>query len=308
MDSEQLWTRAHWRGFFGHSPKNLISTLFTVIAPLLLALLALISVGYHWLDVSILQNINGNKYLSNNVLILFIFVSYFIVGLSLALYVKDIFNVVSDYKGGNVLVKKKNGWALVLLFLAGVLVLIYIAVIIVGVVTGWKPITFRIIIEANKFVTIACFAIFVAVDLLIISSKAIEKSELDVLADNAEKINRVFHSNNDMDLSWWSTFLISFPTIFITAMVWGLLHFISGHPDSFQVIHDAALSIDVSKVEIDWYLFYDGIETGLIAASVILSQIIFAVLKLRYHYRAYVIDTENPLPTNESSVGKPQST
>ena len=273
---------------------SITSAFATVLVPLLAAFVFLLMLAYFPAELTFIQNMPGSRYLTNAVLILFILVGYTIVLLGLVLYLSTIYEIAFEYKGANKITTRASFTAMWLAVAAIILVFIFVSFIIANFI-GVANIQFRYIVEINKVITLACFLLFTVIDLLIVKSKTLELSELQniegpIAADIRRK--QYMKGENVISFSWSSTLLINFPIIAMTSLVWWLIHFISAHPASFEAIHDSTLGlyVPVSTKRVDWFLFLDGIETGMIASSVMVSQIIFLILKIRFQYREYSIE------------------
>jgi hypothetical protein len=271
---------------------SLSVALATVFLPLLAAFVFLL------LLTRFPPSIPGSIYLTNNVLLLFILVGYAIVFFGLVLYFITILKLAHEYRGANQEVSRASFDAMVSALAAALIAIIIVFIFvsyIAGTFLGAANMQFRLIVEANKFITLICFLLFTAIDLLIVKSMSLELKEFRAskVSDVAQYPNkRRLKSENIISFSLSSTLLINLPIIAMTILVWWLIHFVTTHPASFEAIHDSIFNINVPVPtrRIDWYLFLDGIETGMIAASVMVSQIIFLILKIRFQYREYTID------------------
>jgi hypothetical protein len=287
--------RWHYWSYSKKHPGRVFQPIAIVAGPLLVGLVVLVLAGYGYSTLDWLQDIDGNKYQANNVLLLAILVSHLIVAISLWLYFKDTFGTVLHYKGrddvfvGSLMVRAMRWTGTARVFSVG-----YVALIVLA--SFWSAISFRFLIKGNKVVTIICFLIFVCVDKLLADAKGAENAEANEVhakagtQPSAAENSRRACNENDIEFSRYSTFLINLPTIIITSLVWWLGWFMENHPTAFgAAFNSVSMTRVVVNSGLDWHLFIDGLETGAIVASLLLSQMIFALIKIRYHVKEHEI-------------------
>jgi hypothetical protein len=241
----------------------------------------------------IFSNISDNSFVINDVLFIFIFASYTVVLIGLAIYLLGIIKDLSGYIGQGKVVRRLNTASLVLLLLLAAMLLIYL--VLVFVASWWRieQLTVHGLILINKGLSLIVFVTFLIADLLGWRSQVVQERELDQSqrtggADKskcskeisvqiaAAKILKKF--SRDV------TFFVNVPTLFLNVAI-VLFTIYLDHSDRLRGMVDLQLHRYVSESDLVpnqvFYLFLNGVETGAIVCTIIFSQLVYLAIKTK---------------------------
>lgn len=292
MKNKNTYFRKNW--------KLLLTTFFFTVFPIAacLILLTMYSSGKVPLEKWFTSfGIKNNEYHIHNVLLSFIIVSYLLVFINLLIYLIETQRKAIDYNGSNNLFKKINlGGQLV-----NLAVLITIGIFILRVSD------YNDIIHFNRYISIGIFLAFALTDGLFWYQEFLERKTLEeqkLLIDKkqiteetrklieTEKENakiKINQCSNNIAFSRKSILLINLPALLILSFS---LYLITKIEDNeFFMCH---LNGTVLCTIEHFNLFIDGLETGVIFTSIIITQIIFSVLKIKWSYRRFQIEGNTP--------------
>ncbi len=227
--------------------------------------------------------IHNNDYRINNILLLFIIVSYFSLSANLFIYLIETESKAYNYRGSNTLFKKLN----VLSLLINLTVLIGIPVFIL------RTTNYNEIIHYNRYVSIIIFIAFTITDGLMWYQECIAGKTL------RDPI-KIKLCRNNIAFSRKSIVLINFPALMILGFSL-LFHENIDRNTFFKSYFDGHQICNIENFK----LFIDGFETSVIFTSIIITQMVFAVLKIKWSYRKFQIENYFFDPPPVKSATKP---
>jgi hypothetical protein len=262
-----------------------------VVTPVVISIALVMAYGSEGVSLSPFEGIQGNDYSINNVLLMFILASHGVLLISLGLYSADVWHDVLRYRGANKSVHRCNQFALLAIFVTILVIILYFLFVILCCAGVKKSdadwFCFQTIFLCNKILSLLVFAAFFVLDLVLIRSQ--QKQLRDEVGGGLALFERRRHRNN-IRLSLESTIFINVPALFVTIFAFWLSHFLASRAFTFRLDRSFPHPLSVPLGNGAYELFVDGLETGVIVASIFISQIIFAAIKFRWHYRDYIID------------------
>ncbi len=227
--------------------------------------------------------IYDNEYHINNILLSFIVVSYILLFSNQFIYFLEAQSKAFNYRGSNTKFKNIN----LLCQFIDITVLIGIMIFILKV-NGYHQ-----IIAYNRVLSLSVFLAFSVTDILMWYQEfLIRKTLRDPL--------KIRLCNNNISFSRKSMMLINFPALTILTLSFYLHCWIVDDP----FYHSYFNGKDFENIE-NFDLFIDGFETSIIFTSIIITQIVFAVLKIKWSFTKYQIEQNLPLlPVEMKQVKK----
>jgi hypothetical protein len=243
------------------------------------------------------NEIRGNSYFIDDVLLAFIVASYVVVVIGLILYFVEIVNDLGGYSGSKkLLIERLNGIAITLLVFVAAALVLYLGLIVLACV-DLCSIPLPAFVLINRWLSLGIFSCFLVSDVLMWRSQSLQKAEntakltstdaketalRDELSKEIEKNGRY------REFSKLSTFLINMPAIVLSGSTIMLIWYLEiAH--RFRGVVDATLhGIEIpGAVRLDTFsLFLHGVEAGIITATIIFSQIVYLGLKTKCEWRA----------------------
>jgi hypothetical protein len=246
--------------------------------------------------VSSLFNIAGNIFFINNFLLILISLSFYTIFISILLYTIDLWSDIFRYKGDALKISVLHIFIFILIILLMIGIVMYIGLIIGTVadkiILKADFVNFNGILLINKWITLITFIVFLIADLTIFVTQKIIIKDIEgnkIHFDNDEIKNKTIKkAKNVAKFSLLSIFLINLPMIVVA--IYTLI--ITNHiemTEAFQFFYDKDLDLTIKMTKENFGLFIGGLETGIIIASILLSQLIFAVLKINWEFEEYII-------------------
>ena len=231
------------------------------------------------------MGITGNSLHIHNVLLAFILVSYFILFANQLLYFIGAEAKAFDYRGANKTFKRIN----LISLLIGVAVLIGIPVFL------FRTTNYIDILDGNRYLSILIFLAFALSDGLMWYQECLAKNHFR----DPKKIRLC---KNNIAFSRKSMLLINLPALTILSFSLYLHNQIEGNR-----FYLSQLNGQEADMSVHFKLFIDGFETSLVFTTIIITQVIFAVLKIKWSYRKFEIENmveKEPLPPRLRSQRK----
>ncbi|MBK7305000.1 MAG: hypothetical protein IPI90_17610 [Saprospiraceae bacterium] len=247
----------------------MFTTIFTTF-PILICLGILIgySLGVVPLDQWFnLLGISNNQFRISNVLIAFIMVSYVILFANQLIYLIESESKALYYRGCDRLFHKLNLTSI----LINILVLLSITLFI------FKTSNYHEILHYNRYLSLGIFIAFSITDGLMWHQEYLARKAL------RDPIKKRLCSNN-IAFCKKSILLINFPALLTLCFSLFIHHWVEAN--GFYLTYFNGM--ESMKIE-NFNLFIDGFETSFIFTSIIITQIMFAVLKIKWSYRRYQI-------------------
>jgi len=201
------------------------------------------------------------------VLIAFIMVSYVILFANQLIYLIEAESKALYYKGCDRLFRTLNLTSI----LIDILVLLSITLFI------FKTSNYYEILHYNRYLALGVFIAFSFTDVLMWHQEYLERKAL------RDPIKKRLCSNN-IAFRKKSILLINFPALLTLCFSLFIHQWVEGNEFYLTFFN----GIENSKIE-NFNLFIDGFETSFIFTSIIITQIMFAVLKIKWSYRRYQI-------------------
>ncbi|HEX5626294.1 MAG TPA: hypothetical protein VFX48_09775 [Saprospiraceae bacterium] len=228
------------------------------------------------------MGITGNALHIHNVLLAFILVSYFILFANQLLYFIEAETKAFDYRGSNKAFKRMNLISL----------LIDVAVLIGIPVFLFRTTNYIDILQGNRYLSIVIFLAFTLSDGLMWYQECLA-------INHFRDPKKIRLCRNNIAFSRKSMLLINLPALTILSFSLYLHDRIEGN--RFYLSHLNGQDTDMTD---HIKLFMDGFETSLVFTTIIITQMIFAVLKIKWSYRKFEIenmaykDSFHPRPKN----------
>lgn len=257
--------------YFSENWFQLVLTVILTLLPIGICLVLIInySNGYFPIDQWFHSfGIQNNHFYINDVLLLFIVISYFSLFANLFIYLLETESKAFNYRGSNPLFQKLN---LLSLFIS-LLILIGIPVFIL------KTTDYEDILHFNRYLSIFVFLAFTITDGLMWYQECLAGKTLR----DPVKIKLC---KNNIAFSKKSILLINFPALLILSFAW-IIHYCIAQDPFFKTCKSCSTSVQIENFN----LFIDGFETSVIFTSIVITQIVFAVLKIKWSYRKYQIE------------------
>jgi hypothetical protein len=273
------------------------------------------NVGWSNSIINRLSHINGNFYTINNILLVFIIASYLTIFIGLNYYFNGFINDLSKYNGKDDSVVKLNKLSSKLLIFVNVLLILYISALFFScsdhIRDGDKFFNFDNLVIVNKSLSFFMFFIFLLADLVSWQSNFLQRKENEVILKqeptNKEAKVKIEHNNNEITLARNATFLINVPVLIITSLSI-LFTYLIHEAVRFRSIVDQQLNyMEVPYVLYDlcyqgsqwgskcaypkplnenlFELFLNGVETGVITVTILISQWIFIILRAVWKFK-----------------------
>ncbi len=246
--------------------------------PLAILLVFMLSVRMSWIPLSWAFALNGNRFALDFVLAVVTALSQLVIFINLLFYLSDIY---PSQPGPSAVPTGSIGRRTFLLlcgsaFAFGIYFL-YAAFTFFGLshdgvwifsVDGFSFI--------SRVVTVVFFVVFLIADASLVKSwdKVLKEG-----AGNAECGVRA------RSLAWFSVFLIDLPSIAVTLTSWGIVHALRGSEFVSHYKDVGYVSLPVVAATIDGQLsklFFDGLDTGVMVTTMLISQFVFAILVIQF--------------------------
>ncbi len=216
-----------------------------------------------------------NEYHINNVLLSFIIVSYVLLFSNQFVYFLEAQSKAFNYRGTNTHFKYIN----VLCQFIDITVLVAIMVFILRV-NGYHQ-----IITYNRVLSLSVFLAFSITDALMwYQEYLIRRTLRDPL--------RIRLCNNNISFSRRSMLLINLPALIILLFSFYFHCWIKDDP-FYHSYFDGAAFREIENFD----LFIDGFETSIIFTSIIITQMVFAVLKITWSFTKFQIEHSISMPS-----------
>jgi hypothetical protein len=275
---------------------------FLLFAPALLALGLIYSYDGQpsWIS-NVFQRLNrlgGNEYPLGSAVLLLVVAGFLSTFINLLFYFRDVWSEVKSSTGecgrrwqfGAVCSLIIN---LVLLTVFGLLMtLTFFDLSMLNENTGWMP----DLLKVARWLALTIFLVFLLGD---ISLYKAQRARARGLTAEAEKA----HHDNDMSLTRLSMALIDVPSVVLALLVLYLINLLTGH-QAFHAYRSSGWPQHVVLMRIpdeNFELALYGVEAGILAATLIGSQLVFAVLVARWQLKVAEIRLKYPPPARLSN-------
>jgi hypothetical protein len=236
------------------------------------------------------NNISDNSFIINDVLFVFIFASYGVVFIGLALYIKDIIDDLSGYVGRGNVVRRLNTASVGLLFILAALLLVYLVVVSIACIWGIEQLTVHRLILINKALSLAVFGTFLVADVLGWRSKTEQEREFSKSTTAASStcnkpVNDQLAATKLLkQFSKEVTVFVNVPTLLLNLSIVSFTLYLDNADHlrgmvNLQLHH--YVSPSVLLPEQVFYLFLNGVETGAIVCTIVFSQLVYLVIKTK---------------------------
>lgn len=271
-----------------------------VFLPLVGAVISVLRYGSGSDLLVFFNRIEGNEYPINNILLSAIISGFLVIFIGLIFYFNGVYDDISNYTGQNNNIKNLNKWCFYLLGSVLIIFVIYILFLWISTLQdisqGSKLFNLHNLIFFNKILSVTVFLIFFITDLLIKKSQEFQLQENTLALKNDPTdnvlIKKIEHNKNHIRLSKDATWLINIPTLLLTVSIILFIEQISQRTRFKNCIDQGFHCVEIPNQLSDklFALFLNGLETGVIASGIIISQVIFIVLKTRWKLRSIQIE------------------
>lgn len=259
---------------FKHIMKSeVVKRAVIVFSPWLIAMAFIVAFGFGWDTLSGFKNIEGNRFIINDVLFVLIMSSYGVVLIGLIFSLIEMINDLFEYKRHNGRIRKLDGWGLAGLAAVFALLVVYVAMVLFALV-GIARFSVEDLVSANRWLSLIIFGLFLGTDYLAFQSKRVQGEEDKDDAVRRQPLKEFYEL---------AILLIDIPALTLS----GLMIFLTWYMGSgtyFKGIIDRELHFYVSTEPLSsdvFSLFIHGTEAGVIASIIIFSQVVYLVLKAR---------------------------
>jgi hypothetical protein len=257
--------------------------------PALGALIVIHTCGDHvWSSsiISLFNRIDGNASPIGSAVVLLVLAAFFSTTISLWFYFLDVWREVTRHVG------QEGRLSLRLAFyalFASVILLAWFWLLVTLMLCGVVHIDGRAVM--TDFLVLArwgaalVFFSFLMGDALLYLAQAARRRTFRPV--NCSDLSVAFHEN-DMSLSCFSVFVIDMPAVVIAGLTLYLIHELRTN-SSFHKYRELAFPTHVVLKDLSgdaFELALYGLEAGILAAALITSQLVFAVLMARWHVQA----------------------
>lgn len=266
------------------------------VAPLLLALWLILTYRGSDKILTVFNRIDGNVYPIASALLLLVSAGFCVTGFNLFAYLVGVWREISRSGAQS----HGHGWRvasfcglisiLALLVIYGVL---FVLTMLGRIRSGEGQPWMTDLLSVGQAIAGISFLVFLAVDIFMYRSQMIRKDELQqrlaiAASEKHPDLDMAIQENeNDLSLSRRSIFLIDIPVILLNAF--GLL--LAGSfrtNENFQRFRDMQFPSHLVLRKLDpvtFQLAIYGLEVGLLAATLVVSQFAFASLLISWKYK-----------------------
>lgn len=223
---------------------------------------------------------NNTIYVINTVFILFIFMSLLPVLINMLFYIFDSSNQINSYRGPNKSIRNFHFISMLLIVLLVVIISAFIVLLTGSIYSNKQIVNLANIIMINSYLSITIFSIFLLMDALAWKSGAIMHKE-KINCNLAFIVKRsAMESLLFIDIP---ALLIVLSSIIFLSKLGDIDYFKSFLSDPRVFLKSVTILLQKNQKEVI-ELFPNGIETGIIMASIIYSQILYFILKVKWDY------------------------
>lgn len=240
--------------------------------------------------------IEGNTYSVNFVVIIFMLCSFVAVFLSLISYGIEAFSDLSDNSVNSKRVRILNGIAISVIFSVGLGLAVVTVMVILsasgGITERWSLSRFETLMMMARWFAFVVFGAFMVVDLCFVVSQRIQRNSLN--GNTAEMEWKRKKRTHNMEFGINSILMINLPMLLVSGLVLWLNHELMSNV-AFRAFHDLTFGkpLTLPRVADETYeLFANGLDAGILSATVLLSQLIFVALQFQWGYKEFVLKAE----------------
>jgi hypothetical protein len=243
------------------------------------------------------NRIYQNNYIVNDVLLAFIVASYAVVFVGLCFYFWEAISDLFKHSGERGAIKACNTISLALLFAVGITLIGYLAIMFITCIGGWSEelhefFDIDFIVLLNKCLSFGIFFIFFIADILSWVSQRLQQKDCnDQLGNSPDDTNAkdsLGIASEQIEISKNVTLLVNVPTVLLTGCILLLTAYLGG-AGRFRGAVDPQLHFMEFQQRVRpgvfHHLFLNGLETGVIVATIIYSQIVYLVIKTKSDLR-----------------------
>ena len=273
------------------SKAEVVKRAVVVFSPWMIAMALIIACGFGWDTLSAFKNIEGNRFIINDVLFVLIMSSYGVVLIGLILSLIEMRDDLFEYKRNNRSISRLDGWGIVGLFIVLGLLVGSVAMVLLALF-GIARLSVEYVVSANRWLSLIIFGLFLGTDYLAFQSKRVQEAEAQEDAVRRQPLSEFYEL---------AILLIDIPALSLSGLMIFLTWYM-GNGTYFKGIIDRELHDYVSSEPLSsdvFSLFVHGTEAGVIASIIIFSQVVYLVLKAR-------CDSAAIAPTGQVAVQGPR--
>lgn len=257
---------------------GIVKRALIVFSPWLIAMLAIVASGLGCDTLSRFKNIEGNRFIINDVLFVLIMSSYGVVLVGLVFSLLETRDDLFEYKSSNPHIKTLDSWGGVGLACVLILLAVYVTAIVLALL-GIARFSVEALVSTNRWLSLIIFGLFSGTDYLALQSKRLQEAE----EQGKKKDSHLGQVRSLKEFYELAILLIDVPAFTMS----GLMIFLAWYMGSgsyFKGVIDRELHFYISTEPLSsdvFSLFVHGTEAGVISSIIIFSQIIYLVLKTR---------------------------
>lgn len=259
---------------------KIIGNFFLLIFPIILGLWIVLE-SPDWISsFTIFYEDNNTIYIINTVFILFVFMSLLPVLVNIFFYLLDSSDQIDLYKGTNGNIKKYHNFSMCLIVLIVFIISAFLVLLIVSAYSNLQLMKLTAVVSINSILSIAIFVAFSVMDVLswksgIIMGKEKTNRKMVFIIKRSAMESLLF-----IDVP---ALLIVLSSVFFLSELGDIDYFKSFLSNPRVFLKSVTVLLQNNQREVI-ELFPNGIETGVIMTSIIYSQILYFILKVKWDY------------------------
>jgi len=240
------------------------------------------------------NRIQGNDFVLADVLFACMFASYVTILFGLAIYLSDVMRGLDEHRGSDRTISVLSRCAVIVLGVVALALILYVVFVLLACFSvdlyGPLNLSFETFLRIDRWLSVGVFALFCAADLVLCYTQRRQRRQnlKELGSADQEELKRILKTrirrNRALsEFSMCSVKLVNLPTLIVNCGMICLVEALE-RSDSLHWKVDGTLHfLRIEHLETSHYLlFLDGLEAGVITATIIFSQLVYATLKYRY--------------------------
>jgi hypothetical protein len=237
------------------------------------------------------NNIRGNDYIVNDVVFVLIFASYLNVLVGLAFYASEVVDDLSSLRSNIPKIEWIGRLVLFFLFTVGFALTAYACVTVMAYFGFSRDIGLSTYLNVDKVLSLVVFFLFFITDSLFYIS---QKLQIENLSNDikARDVGGTVDGDTELRLeknrarkrfSHLSIWLVDIPMISVTGVMITLTYCLAQCDQFHLKVENALHNYPLGRVPDDVFgLFLNGVSVGIIASTMMFSQIVYVMLTHQY--------------------------
>lgn len=260
--------------------RKIIWNFLMLISPIILGLWIVLESPDWIFPFTIFYEDNNTIYIINTVFVLFVFMSLLPVLVNMFFYLFDSSDQINSYQGVNRSIKNYHNVSIALAFAFGIIISAFLVILVYSVCFNQQLLGLTAIVSINSILSVLIFVVFSLMDVLSWKSGAII---------GKEKANRKMafitkrSAMESLLLIDVPALLIVLTSVFFLSELEDIDYFKSFLSDPRVFLKSVPVLLQNNRKEVI-ELFPNGIEAGIIMTSIIYSQILYFILRVKWDY------------------------